>query len=63
MMSGSKSRLENERKTIKTMINMYCKKKHSNEKNLCEECSRLFEYAEKRLKYCRGIYWKARRLI
>jgi hypothetical protein len=52
MMSGSKSRLEKEKMTIKTMINMYCKKKHGTETNLCEECLGLFEYAEKRLKYC-----------
>ena len=38
MMSGSKSRLKKEKMTIKTMTNMYCKKKHGSEKNLCEEC-------------------------
>ena len=53
MMSGSKSRLENERKTIKTMISLYCKKTHDTKENLCEECLELFEYAEKRLKLCR----------
>ena len=53
MMSASKSRLEKEKKTIKTMISMYCKKNHSTNEELCEQCVELFEYAEKRLKHCR----------
>jgi len=51
-MSSSKSRLERERKTIKTMIKMYCKKFHSHDSGVCQECSELFNYAEERLKYC-----------
>jgi len=52
-MSSSKSHLDREKKTIRTMIRMYCKKKHSPNAEFCQECSELFEYAEERLKYCR----------
>jgi hypothetical protein len=51
-MSSSKSRLNKERITIRTMIKMYCKNFHKSTKELCEECSELFEYASKRLDYC-----------
>lgn len=33
------------------MIRFYCKRKHKTE-GLCEECSRLLEYALKRLESC-----------
>jgi len=52
-MSTSKNRLEQEHKTINTMIRMYCKHFHDCEDDLCQECSDLFQYAEERLKNCR----------
>jgi len=52
-MSSSKTRLEREKKTIETMIKMYCKNFHKHDTGICQECSELFEYAEERLKYCR----------
>lgn len=51
-MSSSKINLERERKTMLTMIQMYCKKVHDYKHELCQECSELFNYAEERLKYC-----------
>ncbi|MFX1303891.1 MAG: nitrous oxide-stimulated promoter family protein [Promethearchaeota archaeon] len=51
-MSLSKSSLEKEKKTIKTMIRMYCKKRHDPEKQFCDDCLELLEYASKRLEYC-----------
>ncbi|MFW9867927.1 MAG: nitrous oxide-stimulated promoter family protein [Candidatus Thorarchaeota archaeon] len=45
--------LEKERMTIHTMIEMYCNKFHEYHGELCRECSELFEYAEKRLNFCR----------
>ena len=51
-MSPSKSRVEQEYKTIKTMIQMYCKKCHKTNGNLCPDCSDLVTYAEERLKNC-----------
>jgi len=51
-MDPSKSRLEREKNTIRTMIKMYCKKFHEPEAEFCQECAELFEYTEKRLKFC-----------
>ena len=51
-MSSSKNGLEKERKTIRTMLRMYCKSTHRPKNEFCEECSELFEYASKRLDYC-----------
>lgn len=48
------SRIEDEKKTIKLMIEIYCNKKHRNKKGqLCEECAELLEYAQKRLDFCK----------
>lgn len=52
-MSSSKSRLDKERKTIKTMISMYCKNAHEPKSEFCEDCLELFDYASNRLDYCR----------
>ena len=52
-MSSSKTRLERENKTIKTMIKLHCKKFHEPKAEFCQECVELFDYAERRLKYCR----------
>lgn len=52
-MSPSKSQLEQEHKTISTMIDMYCRKCHKSDKGLCLECSDLSTYAEERLKSCK----------
>jgi hypothetical protein len=52
-MGSSKSRLEREWETIRTMMNMYCKKFHKIKSESCEECMELFEYTKKRLEYCR----------
>ena len=47
-------RIDREKKTIKLMIDIYCCKKHGNNKGeLCEECAELLEYAHKRLSLCK----------
>lgn len=47
-------KIEREKKTIKLMIEIYCKKKHGmKNQELCEECQELLEYAHKRLSYCK----------
>lgn len=46
------TKIEREKRTIELMIKIYCKKKHKN-KELCEECQELLEYAHKRLSYCK----------
>lgn len=47
------SRIEKEKKTIELMINIYCNKKHKHKDGLCNECSELLEYANKRLDFCK----------
>ena len=39
-----------EKKTIKSMIEIYCKYHHENP--VCEECNELLEYAYKRIEKC-----------
>ncbi len=51
-MSFSKNRLDKERKTIRTMVRMYCKKTHYPKSEFCDDCLELFEYTSKRLDYC-----------
>ena len=47
-------RIDREKRTIKLMIDIYCQKKHGNNKGeLCEECSELLEYVHKRLSFCK----------
>lgn len=46
------SRIEKEKKIVKLMINIYCKKKEGNTE-LCDECSKLLKYAESRLSRCK----------
>ena len=51
-MKSSNTPLDKERKTIRTMIRMYCKNNHLPKNEFCEDCLQLFEYASRRLKYC-----------
>ena len=47
-------RIDREKKTIKLMINIYCRKNHrKKEGQLCDECQELLEYAHKRLSFCK----------
>jgi len=52
-MRSSKTRLDREKKTIETMIYMYCKNTHDSKDELCQDCSELFENAGERLRHCR----------
>ncbi|MGL5379198.1 nitrous oxide-stimulated promoter family protein [Clostridium sp.] len=48
------SRIDKEKKTIESMIKIYCNKKHSTKKGeLCDECNELLTYAKKRLDFCK----------
>jgi hypothetical protein len=51
-MSSGHPRIIREKKTIKTMIRLYCKNNHTNEDKLCLECQELFDYALQRLEKC-----------
>lgn len=45
------NRIEREKKVVKMMICLYCRKKEGN-RLLCESCRALLEYAELRLDHC-----------
>ena len=47
-----KSRREREKIIVNEMIRMFCKDHHSTDAYLCETCTILSEYAEKRLLSC-----------
>lgn len=46
-------RVENEKRVIKIMIEIYCKKKHRCKDDLCDECKELLDYAHFRLSHCK----------
>lgn len=46
-------KIQQEKETIKLMINLYCRKQHGHQSSLCNDCSELQEYALKRLTMCR----------
>ncbi len=37
---------------IEQMIHLYCRGKHGQKKELCEECEELFQYAKARIEKC-----------
>lgn len=45
------TRIEREIRIVRKMIEMYCRQKEGN-KELCDQCSELIRYAEKRLLNC-----------
>lgn len=46
------NRIADDARTVKTMIRIYCNGNHGNIE-LCDECRKLAEYAEQRLKNCK----------
>ncbi len=51
-MASSRPRMRREKKTIETMIRMYCHDMHDTEDALCKDCQCLLEYAGERLDKC-----------
>ena len=45
-------RLEREIKTVRIMIEMYCRGRHGGGKMLCDQCRNLCSYAEERILKC-----------
>jgi len=43
---------EREKRTIRTMIELYCRGNHGTAEGLCADCRDLLQYAEKRLERC-----------
>ena len=44
--------MKQEIKTIRIMIQLYCRAHHDSHSNLCPECLDLFDYAEQQIKDC-----------
>jgi predicted amidophosphoribosyltransferase len=47
------SRLVRERRTVESMIEIYCRGRHRQAKGLCAECEQLLAYATQRIDKCR----------
>ena len=47
-----KSRIQKEKEVVTTMVRLYCEKKEGN-KELCQECKDLLDYAYARLDHCK----------
>ena len=52
MKSKIEKKREREKKMVSLMIKLYCNKKHHTKRELCEECSKLNEYAIMRSDKC-----------
>jgi hypothetical protein len=52
-MVDENSRTPREKKTIRIMIQIYCKAHHDSQNEICEECSELLDYAFLRLDKCK----------
>lgn len=50
---GGRNRIIFEKKTVATMIKLYCNKIHNTKEHLCTECLELYEYTLKRLDECK----------
>lgn len=50
-MAGSR-RIRREKRTVRVMLDMYCRKNHAHKKGLCRDCLELREYAHARLDRC-----------
>jgi predicted amidophosphoribosyltransferase len=51
-MSNKNRRIVIEKKTVETMINIYCLNHHGTHDKLCPECRALLDYSRKRLDRC-----------
>jgi hypothetical protein len=48
----SSPRIARERRTVKAMIGIYCRKHHGTTTDLCADCAELLDYANRRLECC-----------
>ncbi len=44
--------LKRERRTIRAMVEIYCRERHAGAEKLCADCAALLEYADYRLDKC-----------
>jgi hypothetical protein len=50
--SSNQRRIARELKTVRVMIDMYCRDHHGGGRALCESCASLWSYAEQRVERC-----------
>ncbi len=51
-MAKAHPRIERERKTLETMIGIFCRDRHGTKGEICSDCAGLLAYAVKRLDKC-----------
>jgi hypothetical protein len=51
-MMPTSPRLRREQKTIRVMLQRYCRDHHGGGSGLCADCAELLDYAERRLRVC-----------
>jgi len=49
---GGLARIRREKKTVRAMIELYCREEHGSPGSPCEECANLLDYALRRLDCC-----------
>jgi len=49
---GKNHTIELEKRTITTIINLYCRRNHSHNNGLCDSCAVLLDYSLKRIDHC-----------
>lgn len=47
------TRIEREKRTVRAMIELYCRRHHRVDAGVCPECASLIEYCSARLERCR----------
>lgn len=45
-------RIARERRTVRHMVEIYCRERHQHRTDLCEQCDALYAYAMGRLDHC-----------
>jgi hypothetical protein len=49
---SEKPRITRERRTVRCMVELYCRDHHAHAGGLCDQCNGLFSYAMARLDHC-----------
>ncbi len=52
MLTLEPKRISRERKTIKSMVEIYCESKHSHSEGICPNCKEVLEYCNLRISNC-----------
>lgn len=50
--ADSSRRVRREKRTVRAMLKMYCRRNHASKEGLCDDCVELLEYSDRRLDKC-----------